>query len=183
MPDQLEEILEARNGPTDKLKLGPINSSILEELIARIGGNGFLANKVFKSGVLYQEDRPYLHQYLNPSKDVLPKQSLRPTSLTQTDDHAWRKPEHNNYTALGNFKFSRNFEYPGDSLQDMKVKAAGEDQPFYSYYDKWDFKSPNIHPAVGKIFDMIGTPFHVYNREYATAEDLDAIRELGRSYK
>ena len=184
--DTLQNVMLDRAGnrpPKEGEKAIPMHGTgvrdVLEDLIMRFG-QGDLARKL-GTGRIYPNDRPYLRQYLNPGKDILPKQFLRPTDQTITDNLDWRQPATQsdpadpfNKLGLGVSTVSTNFD-SGPVNRDIREikysRKAGEDAPFSSVYDKWDFNSENVAPPVKFIMDLLGKPYHVYGRAYENNAD------------
>lgn len=134
----------------------------LEDIIYRIGSSRMVPG----GREIIPQDRIYLRQFLNPSKDIIPKTSLRPsTKVKDSDKYDWRTvPDAPgewddivmpNVFGLGNFRQTTNV---GSSVS--------EDLPYSSIYDLWDFDSPNVSPMVRVLMNSIGRPFHVYKRSY-----------------
>lgn len=63
---------------------------LLEWFIKKVGSSPFIANKLFGTDEMVPPDEPYLKQYMQPEKDILAQQRLRPTRLTVTDVLPWR---------------------------------------------------------------------------------------------
>lgn len=126
-----------------------------------------------KSGSSLGHDRVYLEQYLHPERDIIPKQSLRPTQLSNMPDMEFRRVPYYQVIPGPNSKVTR------PNTIGLGGHTKGETPTYTSIYDTWDFdtKSPlvgnkestGILPRVGnwaakKFMQNVGTPFAVYER-------------------
>lgn len=70
-------------------KKAPANP--LTWLLKAVASNPMIANKVFNTDEMVPPDEPYLDQFLNPQREVLPRQDLRPSSLSNPAALMWRQ--------------------------------------------------------------------------------------------
>lgn len=163
--------------------------NLLYELISRIGQNKPLQKLTHTNGVV-EGDEPYLKQFLGDGQ-LMPTTD-RPTHLTQHDNLPWYKPavQYSFPIGHGQDEYDTNFDFATDAqingvkkgdvldlgyrntpgLGHMKVSVGRDDTgPYASIYDTYDFaNSPTVHPLVGKILGMLGSPYHVYDRRPLT---------------
>lgn len=152
-------------------------TALLERLITSVGMDKNIPKKLGSQGMV-EKDKPFLKQFLRPQEDILPKTSARPKSLTDQSG-VWRRlasPEPQKFVVsnkdIEDLLTGRKKVTPlgpqvtagglGGYVPSMSLDPKGD--LYASIYDKWDFDSPNIHPIVGKVLDLIGSPYHVYQR-------------------
>lgn len=147
--------------PTD------MSEGLLEKLIKYAGNKG----TNFKDN-----DNMYLEQYLHPERDIIPKQPLRPSGLSETPNIPFRRlPE----------RMDRNTEdgpegpdyYP--NVIGLGNTTARKGKDYNSIYDVWDFDTTanlfgskaerSVLGQAGnwvakKIMQNIGQPYAVYER-------------------
>lgn len=138
------------------------------------------------------EDEEYLHQYMNPDKDLIPRTNERPTRLTinPRDKTAWRQlPRSYPGSSIQEVVTKRGFALKPEELQRIQpgqvvplmmpyevpdtvaglgayTASLGRDEqgPYMSVYDKWDFDSPHVNFFTKGVMDRLGKAYNIYER-------------------
>jgi hypothetical protein len=170
------------------------SGSFLEDLMAAVSHSPIGSIIAGKYSGMLPADKPYLHQYLNPDEDSIPKQTLRPANAPNMAkmDGEWRrtllpdhfkgkldgksvydvtqltKPEKVAFTVLGadNDKDVIDTMHGLQGLGNTQAYIGNDAQgPYLSMLDRWDFDSPSVKPVIGKLMDtLLGKPYNIYDR-------------------
>lgn len=143
-----------------------------------------------KQGSLIRRDLPYLEQYLHSDRDILPKQSLRPTigkplDITHRKPDYYRSDEPDLDEIISDINSGLNKDellakHKGNLADILNVQGLGnytwskKDPRFNSLYDVWDFETDAPLFLGGAMDKMIKSPLNWASEQF--------LQKVGKPY-